>query len=286
MDIVQRMNRGIAYFESKLEGETIDFQEVAKLTYITSDSFQRFFCQLSGISAHEYIRRRRLTEAALELRRGGGRIIDIAMKYGYDSADAFSRAFKAQHGIAPNRARSGESALALYLPISFHIAVKGVERLMVRIADVSEMTLYGIEKEFEGAAFERWEQEHMMWADHHDSVQTRVSPSVPGIWYGIWDGGRYAIAREAGETTGEGMVKCIVKPGKYAVFQSDCGGFAGDVLPKLRERIFDEWLPNSEYAVTGGYEIEVYHLYDKHEKHKRYYEFWIPVIIKNSPSMA
>ncbi len=151
----------------------------------------------------------------------------------------------------------------------------------VKIIDSEEIKLEGISKEFTGSAAHRFEQEHMMWADEHDDVQNKVNTVIPGVWYGIWNNGVYSIAKRQGEAGGKGLKSIVIPSGKYAVFTSDLGGFAGDVLPKLREQIIDSWLADSGCKQAGDYEIEVYHLFPKSEKHKRQYEIWIPIILGN-----
>ena len=86
--------------------EEINFEEAAKQAYSSPFHFQRVFTILCGMSLDDYIRMRRLSLAGEELSRGKAKIIDIALKYGYDSSESFSRAFTRFHGIAPSKARS------------------------------------------------------------------------------------------------------------------------------------------------------------------------------------
>lgn len=116
-----------------------------------------------------------------------------------------------------------------------------------------------------------------MWSNQHDDVQNQVCTTVEGVWYGIWNNGIYSIAKKADEIDNLSLTDITIPSGKYAVFSTDFGGFAGDVLPKLREQIFDCWLPDSDYKQTDDYEVEIYYLYPKNEKHKRHYEIWIPI---------
>lgn len=116
-----------------------------------------------------------------------------------------------------------------------------------------------------------------MWSNQHDDIQNQVCKTVEGVWYGIWDKGTYSIAKKAYEIDNTSLTDITIPSGKYAVFATNFGGFAGDVLPKLRAQIFDCWLPDSGYKQTDDYEVEVYYLYPKDEKHKRHYEIWIPI---------
>ena len=97
MDLLRNMNKALLYIEENLADE-IDYKEVARLALCSEYHFKRMFSFLAGISLSEYIRRRRLTLAALDLTKQNLRIIDIAVKYGYNSPDSFTRAFQNMHG--------------------------------------------------------------------------------------------------------------------------------------------------------------------------------------------
>ena len=276
MDVIKQFNNAIAYIENNLCGE-IDTNKIAEIALCPYDKFKRFFSYLTNMSVSEYIRKRRLTLAAYELLKEQEKIIDLAVKYGYSKADSFTRAFAKQHGILPTEV-SSDTSLKVYPPVSFYVAIKGASELNFKIVDMDEVKLKGISKQFIGKAAERFEQEHIMWSNQHDDVQNQVCKTVEGVWYGIWNNGIYSIAKEANEIDDNPSLASITIPsGKYAVFSTDFGGFAGDVLPKLREQIFDCWLPDSGYTQTDDYEIEVYYLYPKPEKYKRHYEMWLPI---------
>lgn len=276
MDVIKQFNNAIAYTENNLCGE-IDTKEVAEIAICPYDKFKRFFSYMTNMSVSEYIRKRRLTLAAYELLKGQEKIIDLAVKYGYSSADSFTRAFAKQHGILPTKV-SEDTQLNVYPPVSFYVAIKGACKLKFRIVNTDSIKLRGISREFTGTAADRFEQEHIMWSNQHDDVQNQVCKTVEGVWYGIWNNGIYSIAKEANKIDDNPSLASITIPsGKYAVFSTDFGGFAGDVLPKLREQIFDCWLPDSGYTQTDDYEIEVYYLYPKPEKYKRHYEMWLPI---------
>lgn len=272
MDILKNLNDAVKYVESNLCAE-FEFNKVAEIACTSTDGFQRIFSYLTGISVSEYIRRRRLTQASYELQSGNLKIIDLAVKYGYDSADSFSRAFIKQHGITPTQARRVGVTLKSYPPVSFHIMIKGMSGMNYKIVEKAEFTVTGISQHFEGVAEERWNQEHDMWV----SERERVSETVPGIWFGIWNNGEYIIAKKAEDDCKENLQEFTIPAAKYAVFETGYGDYAGVLLPELRNRIFHEWLPDSDYKIKKDYEVEVYHLFSKTERHKRHYEIWIPI---------
>lgn len=276
VDMLKRLNDAIEYVEDHLCDEIV-FDEVSKLALYTPDGFSRFFGYMTSMTLNEYIRRRRLTLAAYELRNTRSKVIDIAIKYNFNSVDAFTKAFVRQHGITPTKARLPENPIKIYPPISFHILIKGAKKMDFRIVETNSIALRGLNKKFTGKAADRFPQEHNMWADHHDDIQNKVCTTIPGIWYGIWDHGTYWIAKPQEDIYDKELGNVIIPSGKYAVFTTDSGGFAGDELPKLRQLIFDSWLTDAGYVQTSDYEIEVYHLYTKSERQKRFYEIWIPI---------
>lgn len=279
MDILQHLNRAVQYVEGNLCGEP-DGAKAARIACAGPDGFKRIFAYLTGVTLTGYIRRRRLTEAAYELQRGTGTVLALAVKYGYSSQDSFSRAFLRQHGILPTQARLTGAPLRVYPPISFHLFVKGTMPMNVRIIESPALALRGICKPFTGAAGDRWEQEHLMWADHHDAIPWKISATVGGVWYAVWDRGNYTIARrpvDALPPGSGGTYDFRMSAGRYAVFETERGGFAGDLLPPLRERIFTEWLPSSGFEAAGDYEVEVYHIAPRSEPDKRWCEIWVPL---------
>ena len=162
MDTLTRLNEAFSYIEANLDCE-IEMDKLAPITCIANASFQRFFSYMTGMSLKDYIRRRRLSRAAYELRKTNVRAIDLAVKYGYDSADAFTRAFVKQHGITPRQARDLSSPLCVYPPASFQISIKGAVKMEWKLMQANGVKARGLSKEFEGKAADRFEQEHVMW---------------------------------------------------------------------------------------------------------------------------
>jgi AraC family transcriptional regulator len=123
MDWLSRMNRVLDYIEEHLQ-DAIDYEAIARISCTSGDLFQRMFSNFTGVSLGEYIRRRRLSEAALALAENTSSVTEVALAYGYDSPDAFAYAFKKQHGIAPSEAKKHGVTLARYPKLSFQIVVK------------------------------------------------------------------------------------------------------------------------------------------------------------------
>ena len=313
MNTLKQLNAAIEYIESNLCDEP-DISVAAGIACVSADSFMRFFSYMTGMTVTEYIRRRRLTLAADELRVSDMPIVDIAIKYGYDSAAAFSRAFMKQHGETPSDFRKYGASIKLYPPVSFHISVKGAKAMDFRIIESTEIELYGISRQYDGEGYSsREELRHLMWSYELDDIPGQLCPghwnepentAYDGRWYGIWRDGRYMIAREVGDVTHgsetdsgtnaqstdgtnkkfpNGELEAYTLPaGSYAVFKSERGGVAWEEFPKLFEAIFDTWLPNSVYRQKGELIIEVLHLWGDRDlrRRNRYYEVMIPIEVK------
>lgn len=131
MNWIQGIQRAIDYVEAHIT-EEIDFEEVAKQAYSSSFHFQRVFGILCGFSLEEYIRMRRLSFAGEELSRGNAKIIDAALKYGYDTPESFSRAFARFHGITPSEARHG-GKVKIFTPLSVKLTFTGGSKMDYRI---------------------------------------------------------------------------------------------------------------------------------------------------------
>ncbi len=142
MDWIKRMNEIMDYIDVNIDSE-IDMAEIARLAGCSANHFQRVFTFISGISIKEYIRRRRLTFAAAELQESRIKIIDLAVKYGYDSPDSFSRAFQKLHGITPTSARTSGVVLKSYPKMIFHMTELGETPLNYKIVQKEGYELIG-----------------------------------------------------------------------------------------------------------------------------------------------
>jgi AraC family transcriptional regulator len=145
MEWLVRMNRALDYIEMNLSGD-IELTEVARKACCSSHQFQRMFSFITNVTLAEYIRRRRLTLAALELQSCDTlKVIDIALKYGYESPVSFARAFQLMHGVNPATACQEGIALKAYPRLSFLITIKGAEVMNYRIETKEAFQVFGIE---------------------------------------------------------------------------------------------------------------------------------------------
>lgn len=143
MDWIIRLNNAISYIEENLSG-TIDNDELARIACCYTYYFQRMFAYMADVPLSEYIRRRRMSLAAVDLQSSNGKIIDIALKYGYDSPTAFNRAFQSVHGIAPSLVKNDGVPVKVFPPISFKITIKGAEKMDYRIEKKTSLELLAL----------------------------------------------------------------------------------------------------------------------------------------------
>lgn len=162
MDWIMGLQKAIDYIEEHLT-EEIDYEKVAAESFSSSYHFQRVFSILCGYTLGEYIRLRRLTLAGAELANSKEKVIDIALKYGYDSPDSFTKAFQKFHSITPSEARTNGRMLKSFSRLSIRISLEGGSTMNYRIEEKDEMILTGYKGRFAGVPGERMEQEKEMY---------------------------------------------------------------------------------------------------------------------------
>ena len=278
MNILNELNEACNYIENNIENE-IDIKEIARITNQSTDSINRFFVSMLGITIKEYIRKRRLSLAVYDLQNSDEKITDIAFKYGFNSYDSFCKAFLNQHHVTPTQAKNPSCEVNIFPPATLEINVNGAQKIKLKICDLKEFEEYGISKNFNCQSSDRFKQEKEMWSNDYEHYPEKICQGYDGIWYGIFENGKYSIARKKEDVGLDGLEKIKIKSGKYAVFITDKGGYAGDELSKTHDLIFNSWLKDTQYNIKREYIIEVFHLAtDKAKRRKnRYYEIYIPI---------
>ncbi len=279
MDWSMRMNRALEYIEENLNGE-IDLAYAAKLAFCSANSFSNMFLMATGIQPNEYIRRRRLSLAALELQNSDEKIIDIALKYGYSSPTAFNRAFQNQHKVPPQYARSRRVPLTTYPRISLQIQLKGDAEMKVRIEKKSPFTTVGVKRQFHNDAVKNLIPDFWSETPHatYDLLLSLMDTQPQGFVGLCADfNGRhefdYYIAAATTKAAPEGFETYQVSAATWAILEQD-----GDLM-ELANRFWKEWLPSSGYhrADESIPDIELYPERDMPKPNFKY-ELWFPIV--------
>lgn len=291
MDSLRRMNDALAYIEEHLT-EDIEYSEISKRAFCSEYHFKRMFSFLSGISLSEYIRRRRLTLAALDLKDSDLRIIDIAVKYGYSSADSFTRAFHSMHGFLPSEARRENTPLKAYPKMTFQLTIQGGCEMNYRIVEKAPFKIVGFKKRvpiiFDGVnpeiakMYERLTPEVIKQLKALSNVEPTgiISASTNFSERRMEEKGEldhYIGVATSSDETGE-FDALKIKASTWAVFES-IGPFP-ETLQNVWGRIYSEWFPASGYEAVEGPEM-VWNESEDTGDPKYRSEIWIQVKKKN-----
>jgi AraC family transcriptional regulator len=283
MDFLQNMNLAMEYIERHLTDE-ISPTELAGIAGCSAYHFARMFSFISGIPLSEYIRHRRLTAAAFDLQRDGVKVIDVAMKYGYDSPTSFNRAFQNLHGIPPKEARVKGRQLKSYPVMSFHLSVRGDVQMNYRIEEKGEFTIAGIKERMTMVAGEEnFKRITELWANLSGDDAGKIMSLSDGFIEGLigvsanHDGESfdYYIAATTGGNTETDLPTLCVRAATWAVFESV--GALPDAIVGVWRRIFSEWFPNSGYENAELPTLEIYSEGDITADDYKC-ELWVPIV--------
>lgn len=269
------ISRAIIYIEENLT-EDIDVNKVAEKTYVSSFYFQKIFNVLCGFTVGEYIRNRRLTLAAQELCTSDIKVIDLAIKYGYDSPDSFARAFTKFHGVNPSIAREQGNKLNSFAPLKIKLTLEGGTMLEYRIVEKAQFTVMGRTRRFNVET--SYNEIPKFWQEHMESDKSKVICGMYGICIDS-DGKNfdYLIADNyiPWNEIPEGYETRVIPAGTWAIFP--CRGTLPNSLQEVNTKIWSEWLPSSKaYKLAGNYNIEMYTPICENPN-ENYSEIWIPV---------
>ena len=286
MDWIAGMQKALDYIEAHLT-EEIDFEQVAAESFFSSHYFQRTFSILCGYSLGEYIRLRRLSLAGAELASGKEKVIDVALKYGYDSPDSFAKAFQKFHGITPSQARVDGKMLKSFSRLTITISLEG-----------GNVMNYKIEEKEAFSVLERVET--------HTVEDGQNNTSIPEFWsraytdgsmetleglasdkkytFGICYGNEkkndptfeYSIAVKCDEGTvaPEGFRKNTIPARTWLVF--GCVGAMPNAIQDTWRKIMSVFFPTSAYQPTYEMDIEAYTEGDM-DSPDYYSEIWVPI---------
>lgn len=271
MDWLKCMKNAVDYMEANILND-IDYDEIAKCAYSSTYHFLHMFSMLTGFTVGEYIRNRRLTLAAQELSMSDVKVTDTAFKYGYETTEAFTKAFQRFHGITPSAAREPGAKLKSYSPLSIQIVLKGDREMNFKIVEREGFNVFGATTDVTGEnAFEAvpkfWlrliEQDFFQKLCSDAGFDRNTVPPIAVTHDFQRDGSRkYTIAY---------MLPEGKKPEGYDVLQIPAATWVvveekyekdeetSNTIQEMWTRLFSEWFPTSNYELTEGPQLELYY---------------------------
>jgi AraC family transcriptional regulator len=285
MEWLIRMRDAIDAMETQLM-EPFDIEAIAKVACSSTFHFQRMFHMLTGMTVSEYMRKRKLTLAAQELAMSSCKVVDVAFKYGYESPESFSKAFRRLHGVSPSEARDPGVQLKAYPRISFHLSLKGDKDMEYRILEKGSFTMVGTSIEVSCVDGENLRRIPAYWGEcSQDGTIERLAAlgsgnPLMGVCVAQPDKEKiqYWVAVESGSAeVPEGFAAGEVPAATWAVFTS-----VGPVVKSIQEvwcSIYQEWFPGTGYEHAAGPELEMYPPGDTNAEDYRC-EVWIPIVKK------
>ena len=282
MGWMENISKAIRYIEDNIT-EDLTIELIAKQAFVSPFYFQKGFAMLCGFTVGEYIRHRRLTLAGSELVATDGKIIDIAMKYGYESPDSFTKAFTRFHGVTPTAARKDGAMVKSFTSLKIKFSLEGGYIMDYKIVEKESFTVMGVSRVFQYESATKAIPE--FWSEHFQKGNGKF---VCGM-YGVnidesmkGDEFEYLIADNYDPCTEvpTGLITKIIPKHTWAVFP--CKGAMPKIMQDVNRKIFSEWLPNCrDYEIASGYNIEMYSNpvdYPDGTGDENYYsEIWIPV---------
>jgi len=273
----------IDYIENNLDND-IDLNRISEIAFQSVSNFQKVFSIMADLPLAEYIRRRRLTLAAFELLDKKVKVIDIALKYRYESPEAFARAFRVMHGVSPTEAKKDGISLKAFPRISFLLTVKGVNNMEFKIEQKEAFQVYGLEDAYayDGIKNNQGRTIPEVWQDLMKDVKFEaLCKSTPENWYeecgfskkiGVifaYDSYKhidnlhfpYLIGcYKTSKSKTDGFTVVDVPKSTWAIFSTkrDETASGNYDLGTLKKRIYSEWLPTSKYNIIDGGNFEMY----------------------------
>ena len=293
MEWISAIQKAIDYIEAHIL-EEINYSDVAREVYISSYEFHRAFSFLTGMTANAYIRNRRLSLAAREIIENDAKITDIALKYGYETPESFTKAFTRFHGVAPRFARDASARLVLFNPLTVKIILEGGKSMEYRISEGKAQKFIAIARSFSNEIInddnnhdipDFWDECGKkglidalldLRGDGKRDLYGLCTPTKAGedfFEYGIGvlvDEDTKDFDLEKMQKRGYRLWK--VNPTTYAVF--DCMGEDGDCISDTWARFYKEFLPQMGYEAESETDFEIY---PQNGKAGLFCELWIPI---------
>ncbi|GAA2276765.1 AraC family transcriptional regulator [Nonomuraea roseoviolacea subsp. roseoviolacea] len=283
--MLERLNQAMEHIELHLD-QSVEVAELARIAATSEHHLRRMFSALAGMPLSEYVRRRRLTLAGAEVLAGRETLLEIAVRYGYGSGEAFARAFRAMHGIGPGEARRTGAALNSQPRMAFRLVIEGSSSMRYRVVDKPDFTVVGFRTrvplvhlgpnqaiiDFVRAIGPQPLERLAKLSDQEPhgivAVCDGLDPSrAEGTEFDYHQGVITSAAAPEGTTT------LAVPAGAWAVFTTS--GPAPQAIQELWRDVFTQWFPSNPYRTRTGPEILRTHL--SPDKAEADAELWLPV---------
>lgn len=289
MDWITGIQNAINYIEEHLT-EEIDFDKAAAEAACSSFYFQRIFGILCDIPLSEYIRNRRLSLAGNELNASDAKVVDIALRYGYESPESFSRAFSKFHGITPSEAKKNGSKLKSFSRLSVKITLSGGSVMDYKIIEkdsfeiIEKVETQPIENEINAKSIpDFWTRSHNDGTVKSLLENTIDKTFIFGVCYGNNSDNAKSFEYSIGAVCDgktivpKGFRKNTIPARTWAIFE--CKGAMPNAMQDMWHKITSEFFPTSGYQPTYEMDIEAYAEGDMNDENYRS-EIWIPVVKK------
>ncbi|CAM5735827.1 AraC family transcriptional regulator [Streptomyces hirsutus] len=263
--MLERLNQALEHIEGRLE-QQVDVTELARIAATSEYHLRRMFSALAGMPLSEYVRRRRLTVAGAEVLAGRESLLEIAVRYGYGSGEAFARAFRAMHGIGPGEARRTGAVLVSQPRLAFRLTVEGSSSMRYRVVDRPDFSVVGLKarvplvhtgpnqamidfvRGIDPRTLERLEKLSDQEPQGIVAVCDDLDPSrAEGTELDYYHGVVTSAAASEGTTV------LSVPAGTWAVFTTS--GPAPQAIQELWRDVFTQWFPSTPYRSRPGPEI-------------------------------
>jgi AraC family transcriptional regulator len=281
MDWLNRMNQAMDYIESNLT-DKISYEKAAQIACCSTYHFQRMFSSIADVPLSEYLRRRRLTLAAFDLQTSDIKVIDVALKYGYESPEAFSRAFKKLHGVMPVSARNIGVALKAFPKMTFSLSIKGDTEMNYRIEQRESFNVFGVFAEISTDQEKAFDQVPLFFKRCDEDGTTYAINDLLGRFH---DNYTISALYDYSETSFKYMLcnylpRGLSIPARFTTISVPATTWAifdvpGCEMQSFWKRIWSEWFPTSEFEATEGIQFEMYYGLANHKN--GFGEIWIPV---------
>lgn len=298
MDWSTAIQAAIDYIEDHLT-EPLNYETIARQGCASLFHFQRVFHIVCGCTVGEYIRSRRLSQAGAELAEGHGRVVDIAVKYGYESPDSFTRAFQRFHGVTPSQVRDAGAQRRYMAPLRLKMTVAGGGSRPCHVEEKEEMLLTGYKRRFSGNRDDKKAQDHdfacesrvlqyiLEGISREHEITYQVLTNFDADGYDFYFASQlppWALAA-FDEDLGE-MARYFehlrIPAGTYLVCETARCEFPTAQMDALRRTMVTDVLPRSGYLLRDAPEIGVIHWFFEDGNDRvntaRYCELWLPIV--------